>query len=80
MQDQTHSDAPANTKPKSGFWPKFVVALLMCHAGAMVLAVNVALSGHDSRDLRDLPEAEFNGQSPVLEALHEVQAEEAQAR
>jgi hypothetical protein len=66
--------SPAEKQPAS-FWPKFVVALLLCHAGAMVLAVNVALSGHDSRDLRDVDAAaEAAVESPVLEALLEAQA------
>lgn len=67
------------SKP-SKFWPRFVVALLVCHASAMILAVNVALSGHDSRDLRDAPAAEVSSESPVLEALREANGEGAPAQ
>lgn len=64
----------------SKFWPRFVVALLVCHAGAILLAVNVALSGHDSRDLREASGAEVGVESPVLEALREANGEGAASR
>lgn len=64
----------------SKFWPRFVVALLACHASAMILAVNVALSGHDSRDLRDAHRAEASVESPVLEALRDANGEGAAAQ
>ncbi|MHC4892167.1 MAG: hypothetical protein ACYTFV_02170 [Planctomycetota bacterium] len=64
----------------SKFWPRFVVALLVCHASAIVLAVNVALSGHDSRDLREVSSVNVGVESSAPEALRDANGEGAAAR